>query len=100
MLDNNHMAIMKQIKKDLQYVRDHQDEYGEPVNVVGRRQAAGGGFEYKLSDGRIVSNEEAWSLANAHKLKGFMGSHNNGRKYIKTIADGNPDNNITNLDTF
>lgn len=104
----NKTETERQIVEDVKYVQQHESEYGDVVDVVARRpipadsDGRGDGvvYEYKLSDGRVVSNDEAWELANAHKLRNIIGSHNHGRKYIRSVGDGDDENNLGNLPTF
>lgn len=104
----NYYEVEQQIINQIQQIKANADSYGPVVDVVARRSIVadsdgrGNGYEYEyqLSDGRIVSNDAAWELANAGKLNGVVGSHNHGRKYIRNVGDGNPDNNLGNLPTF
>lgn len=106
--DYNYYEVEQQIINQIQQIKSNADSYGPVVDVVARRSIVadsngrGNGYEYEyqLSDGRVVSNDVAWELANAGKLNGVVGSHNHGRKYIRNVGDGNPDNNLGNLPTF
>lgn len=101
--------IEREIIRQVQIIKMNADKYGEPTDVVGRRavlarssNGRGNGyqFEYLLADGRVVSNDECWELANAGKLRNIIGSHNKGRKYIRSAGDGIRDNNLSNLPPF
>ena len=101
--------IEREIIRQVQIIKMNADKYGEPTDVVGRRailarssNGRGNGyqFEYLLADGRVVSNDEAWELANAGKLKNIIGSHNKDRKYIRRVGDGVRENNLGNLPGF
>ena len=101
--------IEREIIRQVQTIKMNADKYGEPTDVVGRRavlarssNGRGNGyqFEYLLADGRIVSNDEAWELANAGKLRSIIGSHNKSRKYIRRVGDGVRANNLGNLPGF
>lgn len=100
--------IEKKIREDANYAKQNADKFGEVVDVVAYRSVLSptedGGYttvrQYKLSDGRVVSNEEAWTLCNAGKIRGYIGSHNRGKKHIKAIGDGNVKNNLGNLPLF
>ena len=101
--------IEREIIRQVQIIKMNGDKYGEPTDVVGRRavlarssNSRGNGyqFEYLLADGRVVSNDEAWELANAGKLRNTIGSHNKDRKYIRRVGDGVRENNLGNLPGF
>ena len=101
--------IEREIIRQVQIIKMNADKYGEPTDVVGRRavlarssNGRGNGyqFEYLLADGRVVSNDEAWELANAGKLRNIIGSHNKSRKYIRRLGDGVRANNLGNLPGF
>ena len=107
--DGDNFEIEREIIRQVQIIKMNADKYGKVVEVVGRRavlarstNGRGNGyqFEYLLSDGRIVSNDYAWELANAGKLKNIIGSHNKGRKYIRKVGDGVTGNNLGNLPGF
>ena len=101
----------RRIVEEVRTIENNADSYGEEVEIVARRailaepdelgtRGNGYEYEYKLSDGRVLSNDECWELANAHKIKNVIGSHNHGRKYIRSVGDGNPHNNLSDLPTF
>lgn len=106
--DYNYFEVEQKLMSQIEKIQQNANSYGQIVEVVGRRSVIsesdgrGNGFEfeYKLSDGRIVSNDQAWELANAGKIKNVIGSHNHGRKYIRSVGDGVTDNNLGNLPTF
>ena len=101
----------RRIVEEVRNIENNASTYGEEVEVIARRaiiaesdelgnRGNGYVYEYKLSDGRIVSNDEAWTLANAGRLKNVIGSHNHGRKHIRSVGDGNTKNNLSDLPTF
>lgn len=107
----DYFEVEKQIINEVQEIRKNADNYGDEVEIVGRRavlaksddnRSRGNGyqFEYLLSDGRIMTNDECWELANAGKIKNVIGSHNHGRKYIRSVGDGKLENNLGNLPSF
>ena len=108
---NAALETERRIMDDVRKIEQNTEMYGECVEVIARRSVIatpdelgdrGNGYEYeyKLSDGRVVSNDEAWNLANAGKLKNAIGSHNHGRKHIRSVGDGNTENNLSDLPTF
>ena len=106
--DYDYAETESKLIDEIQKIKQNADSYGDVVQVVGRRpkvadsngRGNGYAYEYKLSDGRVVSNDEAWTLANAGKLQGVTGSHNHGRKFIRGVGDGQTDNNLGNLPGF
>lgn len=108
--DYNYFEVEQKIIKQIQEIKRNADSYGDVVEIVGRRavlaKSDNGGrgngyeFEYLLSDGRIMSNDQCWELANAGKIKNVISSHNHGRKYIRSVGDGMSENNLGNLPTF
>lgn len=107
--ERDYFEIERRIVDDITRIKANADSYGEVVDVVGRRavlarreNGRGNGYEYeyKLSDGRIVSNDYAWELANAGKLRNIISSHNRGRKYIRAVGDGVSKNNLGALPRF
>lgn len=108
--DYDYFEVEQKIIKQIQEIRRNADSYGDVVEIVGRRailaKSNNGGrgngyeFEYLLSDGRIMSTDQCWELANAGKIKNVIGSHNHGRKYIRSVGDGMLENNLSNLPTF
>lgn len=107
--DYDYYEIERKIIEDVTRIKANADQYGEVVDVVGRRailtrgsngRGNGYAYEYKLSDGRVVSNDYAWELANAGKLRNIVGSHNKGRKYIRSVGDGITSNSLSRLPRF
>ena len=52
---------------------------------------------YKLSDGRILSKEEGVALARQGGIQGVGIATNQGTEYLKSLPDGNENNNLGNL---
>jgi hypothetical protein len=55
---------------------------------------------FKLDNGQVITDEEAYDLAKEGKLEGVVASTNKNNKYVRTIPDGDPSNNLDNLPTF
>lgn len=51
-------------------------------NSNGDSRGNGYSFEYKLDDGSVVSNEQAYEMALNGQIEGVLASHNGGTKYI------------------
>ena len=106
--DYDYFDVEQQIVNEIQQIKQNADNYGDVVEIVGRRsrlvesESRGNGYEYEylLSDGRIVTNDQCWELANAGKIKNVIGSHNHARKYVRSVGDGTTENNLGNLPTF
>lgn len=52
---------------------------------------------YKLSDGRVVNKSEGVQLARTGEISGVGISVRNGNEYLKSLPDGQDDNNLSNL---
>lgn len=74
------------------------------MRIVAKRQGdSSTGYTnqlFKLDNGQVITDEQAYDLASQGKLEGVLPVTNKGNKYVRAIADGNPDNNIDNLPTF
>jgi hypothetical protein len=55
---------------------------------------------FKLDNGQIITDEEAYDWAKEGKLEGVVAVTNKGNKYVRGVADGDPNNNIDSLPTF
>ncbi|ASW43577.1 hypothetical protein BEN51_08800 [Clostridium isatidis] len=57
--------------------------------------------EYKLDNGTVINQEQAIQMAENHQLEGCnVGTARNGKKYIRSNADGDESNNLDQLPTF
>ena len=104
-LDVKILEEKRRIIEEIHKIRSNPDAYGEEVEIVAKRatlsmKRRGYEYEFKLSDGRIVSNDEAWTLAIAGKIKNVIGSQNKGNKYIRTVGDGKLGNNLGAIPNF
>lgn len=53
------------------------------------------GLNRKVSiNGEVMTNNQAYKKAVAGEIPGYTGVNNNGTKYIRSNADGNPKNNL------
>ncbi|MGL5751164.1 MAG: DUF3892 domain-containing protein [Paraclostridium sp.] len=52
---------------------------------------------YELSNGNIVSKEEAISLAKQGEILGVAVATNKGNEYLRSLPDGTENNNLSNL---
>ncbi len=52
---------------------------------------------YKLSDGRVLSKEEAVQFARKGGIRGVGIAQRNGTEYLKAIPDSAEANNLSNL---
>ncbi len=79
------------------------DDIPEPksdaVTITGLVKEHGRIAGYQLSDGRIVSREEGVALAKAGEIKGVGVSHNKDTEYLKSLPDGDENNNLSSLPT-
>lgn len=68
--------------------------------IVGVTKSKGKISGYKLSSGNIISKDEGISLARQGGIKGVGISSRKGNEYLKSIPDGNDNNNLSNLPTI
>lgn len=66
-------------------------------DIVGLVKSEGRVNGYQLSDGSTVSKEEGVAMAKDGDINGVGIAHRDGKKYLKSIPDGNENNNLSNL---
>lgn len=66
-------------------------------NIVGLVKTDGRVSGYQLSDGTTVSKEEGVALAREGQINGVGIAHRDGKEYLKSIPDGDENNNLSNL---
>lgn len=52
---------------------------------------------YKLSDGKVLTKDEGIELARQGGIRGVGISSRNGSEYLKSLPDGDENNNLSNL---
>lgn len=55
---------------------------------------------YELSNGNIVSKDEAIGLAKQGEISGVAVATNKGNEYLRTLPDGTENNNLSSLPTI
>ena len=65
--------------------------------IVGLVKSDGRISGYQLSDGQKVSREEGVTMAKAGEIKNVGVAHRKDTEYLKSIPDGNEDNNLSSL---
>lgn len=71
----------------------------DAVSITGLVKSQGRIQGYQLSDHRIVSREEGVILAKAGQIRDVGVAHNKDTEYLKSIPDGNENNNLSSLPT-
>lgn len=66
-------------------------------DIVGLVKSEGRVNGYQLSDGSTVSKEEGVAMAKEGDINGVGIAHRDGKEYLKSIPDGNENNNLSNL---
>lgn len=66
-------------------------------DIVGLVKSEGRVNGYQLSDGSTVSKEEDVAMAKDGDINGVGIAHRDGKEYLKSIPDGNENNNLSNL---
>lgn len=69
------------------------------AKITGLVKRSGKITGYQLSDGRVVTKEEGVRLAQNGEIKGVGIAHRGSTKYLKSIPDGNDQNNLSDLPT-
>lgn len=54
---------------------------------------------YHLADGTTVTREEGVSLAKQGQIRGVAVAENKGTEYLRTLPDGEENNNLSSLPT-
>ena len=67
--------------------------------IVGLVKQSGKVTGYKLSDNSFVTKPQAVSLAKQGEIAGVGISHRGDNQYLKSIPDGQENNNLSNLPT-
>ena len=65
--------------------------------IVGLVKQSGKVTGYKLSDNSFVSKPQAVSLAKQGEIAGVGIAHRGDNQYLKSIPDGQENNNLSNL---
>ncbi|TCL54820.1 uncharacterized protein DUF3892 [Kineothrix alysoides] len=65
--------------------------------IVGLVKSSGRVTGYQLSDGSTVSKQEGVNLAKNGDIKGVGIAHRKDTEYLKSLPDGEEDNNLNNL---
>lgn len=66
-------------------------------DIIGLVKSSGKITGYQLSDGSTVSKSEGVALAKEGQINGVGVAHRNGTQYLKSLPDGDEDNNLSNL---
>lgn len=81
--------------------RNALDDIPTPKNdakdIIGLVKSSGKITGYQLSDGSTVSKSEGVALAKEGQINGVGVAHRNGTQYLKSLPDGDEDNNLSNL---
>ncbi len=65
--------------------------------IVGLVKENGKVTGYKLSDGQVLAKDEGVQLAREGGIQGVGVGVRNGNEYLKSLPDGNDENNLSNL---
>ncbi len=55
---------------------------------------------YELSNGNVVSKDEAIQMAKSGQIEGVAVALNKGNEYLRSLPDGTENNNLSNLPTL
>lgn len=86
---------------DYNLVKNTLDKIPQPKNnaarIVGLVKEHGRVTGYKLSDERFVDKQQAVSMAREGQIAGVGIAHRGDNQYLKSIPDGEENNNLSNL---
>ena len=85
-------------------VKNTLDKIPQPVpdakRIVGLVKESGRVTGYKLSDESFVSKTDAVEMAKKGKIMNVGIAHRGNSEYLKSIPDGNENDNLGNLPSF
>ncbi|NLL76322.1 MAG: DUF3892 domain-containing protein [Clostridiales bacterium] len=76
---------------------DIPEAKSDAKEIVGLVKSSGRVTGYQLSDGSQVSKQEGVSLAKNGEIKGVGIAHRKDTEYLKSLPDGEENNNLNNL---
>lgn len=80
------------------------DEIPKPAanakDIVALVKSSGSVTGYQLSDGSVISREEGVSMAERGEIRGVGIAHKKDTVYLKSLPDGNENNNLSHLPTI
>lgn len=93
-MEKEHMLDSTFAKNTLDSIPDAKPDAKDIVGLVKTDGRVNG---YQLSDGSTVSKEEGVAMAKDGDINGVGIAHRDGKEYLKSIPDGNENNNLSNL---
>jgi len=69
----------------------------DALSITGLIKHSGKIAGYQLSDGEKVSKQQGVQMAKDNHIRGVGVAVNQGTEYLRTLPDGNEDNNLANL---
>ncbi len=69
----------------------------DALSITGLIKKSGKISGYQLSDGEKVSKEQGVQMAKDNRIKGVGVAVKQGTEYLRTLPDGNENNNLGNL---
>ena len=87
--------------KGAEFVKNTLDEIPNPdadaKQIIGLVKESGRVTGYKLSDESFVAKPEAVEMAKQGKIAGVGIAHRGDNEYLKSIPNGNENDNLSNL---
>ncbi|MDE5597208.1 MAG: DUF3892 domain-containing protein [Lachnospiraceae bacterium] len=93
-MENDHILDSTLAKNTLDSIPTAK---ADAKDIVGLVKTDGRVNGYQLSDGTTVSKEEGVAMAKDGNINGVGIAHRDGKEYLKSIPDGNENNNLSNL---
>ena len=69
----------------------------DALSITGLIKTSGKISGYQLSDGEKIPKEQGVQMAKANKIKGVAVAVKQGTEYLRTLPDGDENNNLGNL---
>lgn len=83
----------------LMAMKEIPEAHGNAAEISALVKDGGKVTGYQLSDGQILSKEEAVTMAKQGGIKGVGISERDGSEYLKSIPDSTENNNLSRLPT-
>ena len=93
-MENDHILESALARNTLDSIPTAKADAKDIVGLVTTEGRVNG---YQLSDGTTVSKEEGVAMAKDGNINGVGIAHRDGKEYLKSIPDGNENNNLSNL---
>lgn len=84
----------------MQTFKDIPQAKSDAKSIVALQKKSGKITGYQLSDGQILDKKQAIVLARQGDIRGVGIAQRSGNEYLKSLPDGEENNNLSNLPTI